>query len=87
MVRGTNKFIIEISDTGSQVFEMAILYVRENHRLTSGQSLEQHADKYITAVSKNGNLHFIHKAWIIRAVQLCGSCLAGAAAAILIISL
>ena len=87
MVRGTNKLIIEINDTGSQVFQKAILYVRENHRITGGKSLEQQADKYITTVSKDGSLHFLHKAYITRAVQLVGSCMAGAAATLLIMSL
>ena len=87
MVRGTNKLIIEINDTGSQIFEKAILYVRENHRLPAGQSLEQHADRYITAVSKNGGLHFLRRAYFTHAAQLGGSCLAGALAMLVMMNL
>lgn len=52
MLRGVNKQIIEVRDTGSRYFERALLFVRpEFSEMRPGQ-LELEANKYLAAVGR-----------------------------------
>ncbi len=52
MLRGVNKQIIEVKDTGNRYFERALLFVRpEFTQMRQGQ-LEQEADRYLTTVGR-----------------------------------
>lgn len=87
MVRGTNKMIIEINDTQNKFFEKAVLYVRENHSLPPGQSLEQQADRYMASMSKKGDIRFLRRGYLSRIAQLCLSYLMGALMALVALNM
>ena len=50
MTKGVNKQIIEISDTGSQSFERAILFVRPQSKGFDKQTLDRDAKDYLLQV-------------------------------------
>lgn len=47
MVKGVNRNVIEISDTGSELFERAILFVRPDRGEQDAQSLETSAQIFL----------------------------------------
>ncbi|MGI6403840.1 MAG: hypothetical protein ACOX0K_06490 [Oscillospiraceae bacterium] len=47
MVKGINRNIIEIAETGSEVFERAILIVRPDSSDKDTSTLEAHARRYL----------------------------------------
>lgn len=52
MIKGVNKSIIEINDTGSEYFEKAILFISANHADDSDKKLENKAREYIENAHK-----------------------------------
>lgn len=50
MVKGVNRSIIEISETESQVFERAILFVRPGSQGRQPEQLEEQARRYLGSV-------------------------------------
>lgn len=44
MVKGVNKKIIEINDTGNEVFEKVVLYIRPKYSLLSNKELKREAE-------------------------------------------
>lgn len=62
MVKGISRNIIEISDTGSDVFERAILFVRPQEREPSPAALESQARRYLRTVRLRGRM-FRHRLW------------------------
>ncbi len=60
MVRGTNKMIIEINETGNPYFERAVLYVKE-HPQGKGREkkkMEEEAQSYIATIQKEAKPKF-----------------------------
>lgn len=47
MVKGTNRTVIEINDTGSSMFEKVILFVTPEYGKLSGRHLKAEAQKLI----------------------------------------
>ena len=47
MVKGVNKTIIEINNTGSKYFDRVLLFVNPAHRTTPMPFLEHKADEFI----------------------------------------
>ncbi len=47
MVKGTNRTVIEINDTGSNMFEKVILFVTPEYGKLSGSKLKAEAQKLI----------------------------------------
>lgn len=58
MIKGVNKAIIEVNDTGNEYFEKAILFIRSSHTGDSQKNLEKEAKKYIEVSS---NTPFIER--------------------------
>ena len=50
MIRGVNKNVIEISDTGNECFERAILFVRAGSAEGDGEQLRQRARQYLSGL-------------------------------------
>lgn len=52
MVRGTNKMIIEINDTGNPYFERAVLYVKDHPQgdRKGRKKIEEEAQSYIATI-------------------------------------
>jgi len=50
VIKGVNKQIIEISDTGNDSFERAILFVRPDSRGLGSEELERRARDYLSQV-------------------------------------
>lgn len=80
MVRGTNKMIIEINDTGSPYFERAVLYLKDGKSLltpaNSKMMLESEATRCLS------NLKIATKTGLLRRSFLAGLWKLAAAAAI-----
>ncbi len=51
MIRGVNKKIIEVKNTGNDYFERAILFVREQKKEISEEVLSKKANAYIISLS------------------------------------
>lgn len=77
MVRGTNKMIIEINDTGSPYFEKAVLYLKEGH-LSSAKSMESEATKYISSIQTISKSDLLRRSLIVGACKLIGAAAVGA---------
>ena len=55
MIRGISKKIIEVNDTGSELFEKALFFVKSDNSL-SDRALKNEADRIILSyMSENGN--------------------------------
>lgn len=52
MLRGVNKQIIEVKDTGSRYFEKALLFVRPEFAELGPGQLEQEANRYLATVGR-----------------------------------
>ena len=50
MVRGTNKIVIEINDTGNPYFERAVLYVKAHPKEPSKKKMEEEAQQYLATI-------------------------------------
>ena len=53
MIKGVNKAIIEVNDTGNKYFEKAILFVKSDYKDTSQKTLEKHAKEFISNQCSN----------------------------------
>lgn len=49
MVRGVNKRVIEINETGNPYFDKAVLYMSDR-QTTSEQSMEEEARRYLATI-------------------------------------
>lgn len=54
MVRGTNKVIIEINDTGSPYFERAVLYLKDSPATLPRRSLEGETARFLGSLRSTG---------------------------------
>ena len=52
MIKGVNKAIIEINETGNKYFEKAILYIRSEMSDESEKKLEHQAKEYVANIEK-----------------------------------
>lgn len=52
MIKGVNKAIIEINDTGNEYFEKAILFISSSHADDSDKKLEEKAKEYLVSSEK-----------------------------------
>ena len=52
MLKGVNKVIIEVNDTGEKFFEKAIFYIRPEYANKSTAELEAKAKEYIESIQK-----------------------------------
>lgn len=59
MIKGVNKVIIEVNDTGNEYFEKAILYVRPSKATKSHNLLENKAKEYLNEVNTVSNHEFL----------------------------
>ena len=57
MIRGVNKTIIEISETGNECFERAILFVRTNAPGKFGENLTEMAGAYLSGLKVRRRLY------------------------------
>ncbi len=51
MLRGVNKQIIEINETGNSYFEKAILFVSSEHPETDENKLYEYAENYLKSLN------------------------------------
>ena len=51
MVKGVNKTVIEVCDTGNKFFDKVVFYVSPKYSFTSEKRLKRVAGNYITSVS------------------------------------
>lgn len=47
MVKGVNKKIIEINDTGNEIFEKVVLYIKPKYSLLSNKELKKEAEEIL----------------------------------------
>ena len=52
MLKGVNKIIIEVNDTGNEYFEKAVFYIRPEYANKQSLALEQKVKKYIDDLEK-----------------------------------
>lgn len=78
MVRGTNKMIIEINDTGSPYFERAVLYLKDGSLANVPKSMESEAAKYISTIKTASKSDLLRRSVIIGGVKLLLAALIGA---------
>lgn len=52
MIKGVNRAVIEVNDTGNEYFEKAIFFIRSSHTEDSQKNLEKEAKKYIESSEK-----------------------------------
>lgn len=51
MIKGVNKTVIEVSDTGCEIFEKVVLYVKPQYVAQNEKALKQRADAIIKKYS------------------------------------
>ena len=56
MVKGVNKKIIEINDTGNEVFERVVLYISPEYSILSNKELKKEAE----VILKNYSMEEFH---------------------------
>lgn len=52
MLKGVNKVIIEVNDTGEKYFEKAVFYIRPEYANKKANELETKAKEYIESIQK-----------------------------------
>ena len=63
MIKGVNKQIIEISDTGNHSFERAILFVRPDSLGLGSDELDRHARDYLSQVRLRRSFYSHRGTW------------------------
>jgi len=64
MLKGVNKNIIEITDTGSDCFERAILFVRPEKAGEGRQHLWANANSYISSLHLRKGICSANRLWL-----------------------
>ena len=80
MVKGVNKSVIEISDTGNECFERAILFVRPEKEQSDGDNLRRHAGEYLSGLRLRPHFYTRKSFWL-ASLKLGVAAIAGAAIA------
>lgn len=86
MVRGVNKNIIEISDTGNDCFERAILFVRAEHMHRDDDAIRRRAMNYLSGIKFRPWMHPRWR-WTYLLLSWVGAALLGALVTALILIL
>lgn len=90
MIKGINRQVIEVSDTGSEEFERVLLIMRPNYSYSSEKRLQQEVRKVLSAYSKqpSGGKRRKRKgrAWVM-AAKFAAAAAAGAALAAVVVQL
>jgi hypothetical protein len=81
MVRGVNKQIIEIVNTGSEPFERAILFVRADSAAKDSDSVARQAGEYVSGLRVR-RWWFPRRRMLLRALSLLGAAAVGGALAV-----
>lgn len=80
MIRGVNKNVIEISDTGNECFERAILFVRPNRRAEDGEQLRRRAAEFLSGLKLRPRFYskgrLLTAALKLSAAAIAGGCIA-----------
>ena len=84
MIRGVNKNIIEICDTGHECFERAILFVRPESERQSKEQLSGRAAEFLNSMKLRRHFYSRAHFWLV-ALGLTGAAAAGAAVAALLL--
>ncbi len=61
MVKGVNKTVIEINDTGNKYFERVVFFVNPDYAFMSQNKLENKAFEYVNATTEYNNFKSIKK--------------------------
>lgn len=61
MVKGVNKTIIEINETGNKVFDRVLLFVNPDKAYSDSMSLKKEALDYIKGLSPDFNTGYLRK--------------------------
>ncbi len=80
MLKGVNKNVIEISDTGNSCFERAILFVRPESHQNDSEQLRRKASDYIANLKLRPRFYHETGFWF-KALKLASAAAVGAAAA------
>lgn len=56
MIRGTNKYVIDINDTGNQYYERAILFIKPQYADAERDALEKEAKKLIKRIDTTSSI-------------------------------
>ena len=84
MVKGVNKTVIEVNNTGSRYFEKIVFYVTPQYGNLSAKQLKKAASNFsfnFEALPQKNRLRKLHKSRIIKQILLYG-----AAALVIIVS-
>lgn len=85
MLRGVNKNIIEITDTGNEHFERAILFVRPKAREQDGDTLLMRARDYLAGLRMRRGMLGMHRGTAFAVVKYGSALAAGAGIAALLL--
>ena len=61
MVKGVNKTVIEINDTGNKYFERIVFFVNPDYAFMSQNKLENKAFEYVNSTADYDNFRHIKK--------------------------
>lgn len=88
MIRGVNKNVIEISETGNDCFERAILFVRPESGHSDSEQLRRRAGEFLSGLRLRPRFYSRGKFWLAAAKLLvtaaAGAAIGAAAAAMLL---
>lgn len=84
MIKGVNKNVIEISDTGSDLFERAILFVRPDNADRSHEHLRRRACEFVSGLKLRPWFYPGGKLFVACA-KLAAAAIAGAGVAVMIL--
>ncbi len=85
MVKGVNKNIIEISDTGNECFERVILFVRPESMEKGGDHLYRKAKAYLSGLRLRPRLVGGKQQLLIQVAKWCGAIAVGAGIAVAVL--
>ena len=82
MIKGINRQVIEVADTGSEYFERAMLFVSPGFSETERHILEQEAKKMLRRMEEPSKMKLRRKNWYL-VPRMAVSAVVGAAVAVL----
>lgn len=86
MIKGVNKNVIEISDTGNECFERAILFVRPDSAGRDGDHIRRRAMDYLAGIRLRP-WFYPRGRFLFGLLKLLGAAAAGAAATAFLLTL
>ena len=82
MIKGVNRQIIEVADTGSEYFERAMLFISPGFSETERHVLEREAKKMLRKMEGPSKMRMRRKYWYL-VPRMAASAVVGAAVAVL----